>query len=128
MTYNVYDAFAIKDDIKRGVYLHKYFWTKDIVELDRRIMEYIELHNNKTFVESSEDYVQALYNIMTIVQDEREELKNHNYMFYTALVNFCNFATEKEAWTTVSGWERNDFEIWIRKEKLVSLLNKIRND
>ncbi len=128
MTYNVYDAFEIKDDIKRGVYLHKCFWVDDIEELDRRIMEYIVLHNNKTFVESSEDYVQALYNMLTIVQDEKYELKNHNYLLYTILTNFCNFASQKDAWTTISGWERDDFKIWIRKEKLVSLMNKIRND
>ena len=128
MTYNVYDALAIRDDIKRCVYLHKHFWDDDVKEMDRRVAEYIELHDNNTIVESSEDYVQSLVCILSITWHKMSKMKNYNYLFYTTLINFYKFATKEIAWNTIDDFKKDDYEIWSRKKKLVTLNSKIRND
>ena len=126
--YNVYDAFAIKDDIKRGVYFHKYFWDDNANVLDERIKEFIELHENGTFVESSEDYVQSLFNMIIITYQSKDRIRNYNLLFHTTLINFYDFGTKEDAWMTLSDFKKDDFQVWIRAKKLLTLSNKIRND
>lgn len=124
--YNVYDAFAIKDDIKRSVYLHSNFYTDDAGEIDRRISEYIELHDNKTIVESSEDYTQALVTILVILCKVKDRIRNYNFLFYTTMIAFCGYADTDVAFNTIKDFEKDDYQIWIRRKKLVTLSNKLK--
>jgi hypothetical protein len=126
--YDVHDAFAIKDDIKRGVYFHKYFWNDNAQIIDDRISEWIVLHENGTFVESSENYVQSLVNMIVILHQAKNQIRNYNLLFFTALINFYDFGTKEEAWVTLMGFEKDDFKVWIRGKKIVSLMDKIIND
>lgn len=129
LKYNAYDAFAIKDDIKRNVYMQKTLDAGSIEEIDDRIVEYIELHDNGIFVESMDAYATTLVCMICILgRNLKNELKNYNLLFYTALMIMYNMGTHEEAWNTLTGFDKNDFKIWLRKKKLVTLNDKIRND
>jgi hypothetical protein len=129
LKYNAYDAFAIKDDIRRNVYMHKTFDAGSIEDIDDRIVEYIELHNNGTFVESEDAYATTLVCLTCICGTNlKNELKNYNLLFNTALVVMYQMGTHEDAWNTLNGLEKKDFKLWIRKKKLVTLNDKIRND
>lgn len=129
LKYNAYDAFAIKADIRRNVYFHNTFDAGSVEEIDNRIIEYIELHNNKTFVETADEYATSLVCLTCICGTNlRNELKNYNLLFYTALITMYQIGSHEESWNTLNGLEKKDFKLWIRKKKLLTLNNKIRND
>ena len=126
--YDVHEAFAIKDDIQRCVYLHKHFWDNNAQVLDDRISEFIRLHDNGTFVESSQDYAQSLVCMITILYQSRNQIRNYNILVDTALIVMYNIGTKKEAWMTLTNFIKEDFDVWMRRKKIVSLMNKIIND
>jgi hypothetical protein len=126
--YDVHVSFAIKDDIQRGVYLHKYFWNDNAQVIDDRISEWIELHENGTFVESSRDYVQSLANMLVILYQSKDRIRNYNFLFFTTLINFYDFGTKEEAWMTLTHLKKDDFQVWMRGKKIVSLMDKIIKD
>ena len=126
LKYNAYDAFAIKDDIKRNVYMHKTLDAGSVEEIDDRIVEYIELHNNGTFVESADEYATTLVCMTCICGTNlKNELKNYNLLFNTALITICEIGTIEEAWNTLDNLGKKDFKIWLRRNKLLTLLNRI---
>ena len=126
--YDVHEVFEIKDDISRGVYLHNHFWDNNAQVLDDRISEWIELHENGTFTESSQNYVQSLVNMLVILYQSRHRIRNYNLLYFTTLINFYDFGTEEDAWNTINNFKKEDFEVWMRGKKIVSLMDKIIND
>jgi hypothetical protein len=126
--YSAHEAFAIEDDIKRGVYLINYFWDNNAQVIDNRISEWIELHENGTFIESSENYAQSLVNMIIILHKYRNQIRNYNLLVHTALITMYQMGTKEDAWVTLTGLTKDDFPVWIRRKKIVSLMDKIKND
>lgn len=122
--YNVYDAYQIKDEIKRCVYLHTHFINDTIENIDCQIKEYITLHENGTFIDDIDLYCTTLVTILTATHFDKTKLKNYNYLYLTALTEISKMGTLEQADVTINRFKRNDFEIWLRRKKILSLIKK----
>ena len=126
--YNLFDMFDIKDNLNRNVYLWKNFDAGSVEDIDGRIVDYINGHINQTLKEDLDDYLSTLICILVILnRNLKNELKNYNLLFDTILINYYK-GKRKEAWETIKIFKKDDYEIWIRRKKVVTLMNKIRND
>ena len=126
--YNLFDMFDIKDNVNRNVYLWKNFDAGSVEDIDGRIVDYINRHINQTLKEDLDDYLSTLVCMLMILnRNLKNELKNYNLLFDTILINYYK-GKRKEAWETIKIFKKDDYEIWIRRKKIVTLKNKIRND
>ena len=137
MKYDIQDMYAIKDEIKRASYIHKYFWDDYPQVIEKRIDEYIILVQDGTFDDSRGMKIQTMLAMLVSIQNNRNTVKNYHQLYYTIVIEYMELMregnnpvdlpiNEERGHELLSGLRKDGYDEWKRRVKLNKLINNLK--